>query len=256
VNTEDGELPHLETRLVHRVDDIRTFFDGIAASYDERHGDAERLLRYRLTIIRGLLQGVKRSRLVEIGCGNGLHLFALAGEFDEVTGVDLSPGMIAAAEAVRARHAHCARVRLAVDPAESLQSVENDSADAVLCVGAFEHMPEKDEVLRQVERVLKSGGAFICLSANGSYVWYTRLAPWLGLATRHLSTDRFVRDGEWLSLLRAADLTPAAIGHWRFVPAGDMPPWARVLMSALDALGRALKMSCLRGGCYVKAVKA
>jgi 2-polyprenyl-6-hydroxyphenyl methylase/3-demethylubiquinone-9 3-methyltransferase len=203
-----------------------------------------------------LLAGVERSLLVEIGCGNGLHLFPLAGEFAALIGTDLSPRMIAAAEAVRARHAYGARIRLAAEPAERLMSVPDGAADAVLCVGAFEHMQDKRAVLAEVWRVLRPHGAFICLSANGGCLWYTQLAPWLGLQTRHLSTDRLVGRREWPLLLRSRGLSPAALGCWRFVPAGDMPRWAARVMTWLDPVGAALAISALRGGCYVKAVKS
>lgn len=249
-------MPRLKTRPVHGADEIRTFFDALADDYRESHGDAGRLLRYRLALIRRLLHDVERSCLVEIGSGNGLHLFPLAGEFHAAIGTDLSPRMIAAAEAIRAAHPHGTRVRLAADAAECLASVQDAVADAVLCVGAFEHMQDRPAVLKEVKRVLRPGGAFVCLSANGGYVWYTRLAPWLRLATRHLSTDRFVSGSEWRALLREAGLRPLAIGYWRFVPAGDMPRWAAAIMSGLDRVGGALGISALRGGCYAKAVKS
>lgn len=245
----------LRTKTIESPDEIRAFFDALSDDYREAHGSQERLLDYRLRLIRRLLRDTARSCLVEIGCGNGLHLFPLAGEFERAIGTDLSAGMIAVARAIRARKRLESRVQLSVDPAESLTSVPDGAADAVLCVGAFEHMQDKSRVLSEVNRVLKQGGAFVCLTVNGGSVWYTRLAPWLGLHTRHLSTDRFVTAAEWRSLLPAARLEPYTIGYWRFVPAGDMPRWVAILMRVLDTLGSALGISSWRGGCYVKAIK-
>jgi len=249
------DVTRLTTREVGGMDDVRSFFDGLASHYTESHGVAGRLLRYRLRVIRRLLDGARRSCLVEIGCGNGLHLFPLASEFETVIGTDLSPRMIAAAEAIRTGHAFGRRIRLSAEPAETLPSVEDDVADAVLCVGAFEHMLDQRAVLKQVARVLKPSGVFVCLTANGGYLWYTQLAPRLGVATRHLSTDRFVSFAGWRALLGEAGLTPVKIGSWRFVPAGDMPGWASLTMQVLDRVGAALCVSGLRGGCYVRAVK-
>jgi 2-polyprenyl-6-hydroxyphenyl methylase/3-demethylubiquinone-9 3-methyltransferase len=246
----------LKTTTVESSEDIRAFFDALAGNYRETHGSQARLLQYRLGVIRRLLRGSGRSCLVEIGCGTGLHLFALAREFDRATGTDLSPNMIAAARAIAKSHGLDTRVQLRADPAECLTSVPDAVADVVLCVGAFEHMQRQVEVMGQVRRVLKNGGAFVCLSVNGESVWYTRLAPWLGLNTRHLSTDRFLSRADWQALLDEARLKPAAFGHWRFVPAGDMPQWASLLMRVLDRMGAALSVSSWRGGCYVKAVKA
>jgi ubiquinone/menaquinone biosynthesis C-methylase UbiE len=237
------------------ADDIQRFFDALAEAYRDEHGDADRLLRYRVRLIRRLLRGVGRSCLVEVGCGNGLHLFALAGDFERAVGTDLSPRMIAASERRRAAHPLSDRIRFAVHAAKRLSSVPDETADAVLCVGAFEHMLDRSDVLKEIERVLRPGGAFVCLTPNAEYVWYTQVAPYLRLQTRHLSTDRFVGRGEWPALLREADLQPIDIGTWRFVPAGDMPAWAATPMRFVDGIGHALRISSLRGGCYVKAVK-
>jgi 2-polyprenyl-6-hydroxyphenyl methylase/3-demethylubiquinone-9 3-methyltransferase len=248
-------VPRLRTLQVSSAEDVRGFFDALADGYRDSHGDADMLLRERLRLIQKLLRGVRRSCLVEIGCGNGLHLFPLAGAFEEAIGTDLSARMIAAAERRRGAEPDGARVRLAVHAAERLSSVADESASAVLCVGAFEHMLDPRGVLSEVDRVLEPGGAFVCLAPNGDYVWYTHVAPLLGLSTRHLSTDRFMRRAEWRSRLVEANLQGVDIGTWRFVPAGDMPRWAGVALSLLDAVGRTLSISRLRGGCYVKAVK-
>ncbi len=246
---------HLRTRRVRQPEDVFDFFDALAPEYRDCHGDAERSLQRRLALIRRLLPA-RRGVLIEIGCGNAIHLFALAPLFDASIGVDGSAKMIAAAEARRVRHDAAARVRFAVERAENLSSVGDAAADAVLCVGAFEHMTDQPGVLAEAGRVLRPGGVFVCLSPNADFLWYTRLAPWLGFDTRHLSTDRFVSPSRWPLLLAAAGLQPEAIGFWRFVPVGDMPPWAARTMLALDRVGAALRVNALRGGCYVKAVKS
>lgn len=244
----------LRTREVRDPDDVVRFFDALAHEYRDGHGDAARALGDRLALIRRLLPD-RRSLLVEIGCGNAMHLLALAPLFEEAVGTDVSPKMIAAARAERAQRAPRGRVRFAVDRAERLSSVAADSADLVLCVGAFEHMIDHAAVLAEVARVLRPRGVFVCLSPNDGYVWYTHLAPWLGLDTRHLSTDRFVAPDRWPVLLGAAGLEVSALGFWRFIPAGDMPRWAASTMRALDRIGAALRIDALRGGCYVRAVK-
>jgi ubiquinone/menaquinone biosynthesis C-methylase UbiE len=248
-------VARLRTVQVSDGEDVRRFFDALADTYRDSHGDTRRRLRYRLRVIRRLLRGVGRSCLLEIGCGNGTHLFPLAMDFDRVIGTDLSPRMIAAARIRHVTHPAAARVRLEVHTAECLESVHDESADAVLCVGAFEHMLDQRGVMKEVRRVLKPGGAFVCLAPNGGYIWYAHLAPWLGLHTRHLSTDRFMRHEEWRALLLAANLQAIDVGSWRFVPAGDMPAWAAAMMRLLDRLGRLLRMPALRGGIYVKGVK-
>ena len=248
-------MGRLQPRFVARSGDIRAFFDALAGSYAEAHGSARLLLEYRLALIRRLLAPGFRGVLLEIGCGPGVHLFPLAAAYGRAIGTDLSPGMIAAAETVRNTHSCAARIELIAEPAERLASITDRSADAVLCVGALEHMPDKPAVLREVRRVLKPGGRFVCLTPNGDYLWYRRVAPWLGYEVRHLTSDRFVNRAEMLGLLAGARLEVAESGYWRFVAKGDMPRWAAQAMECLDRVGVVFKPSLLRGGLYVCAYR-
>lgn len=245
----------LHTRFVQDGRDIRAFFDGIAGSYQESHGSAARLLAYRLALIRSLLAPCADGVLLEIGCGPGVHLFPLADAFQRIIGADLSPNMIAAAETIRRTHPCAARIELYAEPAERLASIEDQVADAVLCVGVFEHIPDKATVLGEVRRVLKPRGRFVCLTLNANYLWYRRVAPWLGYPVKHLSSDRFVNAAVLRALLQQAGLRANALGYWRFVAKGDMPGWAALGLEWLDRVGVVCNPSLLRGGLYCCADK-
>ena len=248
-------MSRLRTRAVRNSGDIRAFFDAIAGGYRESHGSAGPLLDYRLALIRRLLGRSLGGVLLEIGCGPGVHLFPLADAYSRVIGADFSPGMIAAAERIRRTHPCAAQIELHAERAERLASIEDNAVDAVLCVGAFEHMPDKPAVLREVRRVLKPGGRCVCLTLNGDYLWYRRIAPWLGYAVRHLSSDRLVNAAEMRALLQGAELRVKELGYWRFVARGDMPGWAARALEWLDRTGTVCASSLLRGGLYVCAEK-
>jgi ubiquinone/menaquinone biosynthesis C-methylase UbiE len=247
-------MGRLHSHFVRDAGDIRAHFDALAGSYAEAHGSPGALLAYRLALIRRLLAPSFRGVLLEIGCGPGVHLFPLADAYRRVIGTDLSPRMIAAAETARGTHPSAARIELYAEPAERLASVPDETADAVLCVGALEHMPDKPAVLAEARRALKPGGRFVCLTPNGDYLWYRRIAPWLGLEVRHLTSDRFVNRAEMRRLLEGARLRAVESGYWRFIARGDMPSWAAHTMAVLDRVGVALQPSLLRGGLYVCAV--
>src|SRR5262245_42535682 len=87
----------LKTRPAANHADVAAFFDACAHSYKEQHGDAERLLRYRLDLLSERAQFQVDDTVLEIGCGNGLHLIGLADRFGRGIGTDLAPAMIAAA---------------------------------------------------------------------------------------------------------------------------------------------------------------
>ena len=246
--------PRLSTRQVSGVDEITAFFDNIATGYQDAHGDPSALLTYRLTMITRLL-GVSGGTLLEIGCGTGMHLFALADHFDHLIGTDLSPRMIDAAERRRMIHAKRNVIDFTVDSAEKLLSLAAGQVDCVLCVGAFEHMLDKELVLAQVNRVLKPGGIFACLTPNANYIWYRWVGPFLGCDTKHLSTDRFLTEAEIRQLLMSADFVPKTFGYWCFVPRGDMSRWLASLLAVADIFGQRLGIPDLRGGIYFNAVK-
>jgi SAM-dependent methyltransferase len=244
------------TTPVRALADIRAFFDDWAGRYVEQHGRAERLLQYRLALIR------KRSRLglgdavLDLGCGTGEHLIALAPQIRSGTGIDLSPRMVAVARQQALRAAPGRPLRFEVDNSEALNTVASASFELVLCIGAFEHMLDKAAVLRSAQRVLAPGGRFLCLTPHGDYLWYRWLAPLLGLATRHLSTDRFLDAAELERVLREAGFNRIELGYWTFIPRGDMPSPLGALLRALDLVGRVFQLSSLRGGLWVCAFKA
>ena len=248
-------MARLTTRFIRNSRDLVEHFDRLAPEYFDAHGPAERLLAYRLAIIRRFLATARMGTLLEIGCGTGIHLLPLAGGFGQAHGIDVSPEMVRVACRHAERSASRARISLRVDAAEELATVEDVSVDVVLCVGALEHMLDKPRAMRQVHRVLRVGAVFICLTPNGGYCWYRHLAPWLGLDTRHLSTDRFLTAREVETLIGGAGLALQRLEHWRFIPQGDLPVGWGYVLRALDWVGAHLRVGYLRGGIGFSAIR-
>ena len=243
----------LRTTIVRDYADVRAFFDACAEHYAETHGDPAGLLRYRLSLIRTRARFRPTDVVLEIGCGNGLHLLALADSFGRGIGVDLSPAMLRVARRHVAGSPWHTKLRFTVDMAERLHSVADASVDVVFSVGALEHMLDKVRALANAFRVLKPGGRFVCLTPNGRYLWYRWLASWFGLETRHLSTDRFLSRGQLDHLLREAGFQDLAFSYWTFIPRGDMHPLHAALLGVLDRVGRIAASDVLRGGLVVCA---
>ena len=248
-------MARLVTRTIRDRSELVAFFNQRAISYTEAHGDADRLLGYRLELIRRCCQG-RSGVLLEIGCGTALHLAKLAPGFSRLIGVDISPGMIDAAWRRAQTSPYRNRIELRVDPAEELRTIDDASVDVVLCVGALEHMLYRAKALGQVSRVLKRGGVFVLLTPNGRYCWYKRLAPLLRCSTRHLSTDRFLDRREAIGLLQFAGLRPIDLDFWTFIPKGDMPRWTGVILEGLDRVGRVCRLGACRGGLILTATRA
>ncbi|MFB6232334.1 MAG: class I SAM-dependent methyltransferase [Salinibacter sp.] len=222
--------------------DVQAFFDDLARHYAERHGPAEALRRHRLRVLARHAQFGASDVVLDVGCGDGAHLRALADRIDHGLGIDLSPQMVQAARD-QAQHPS---LTFRVGDAERLASVPDASVDAVLCVGVLEHLLHPARALRQIARVLKPSGRVVALTLNGDHWWY-RLADRLGVPTRHLATDRRLSPARARRLLRKSGLRPD-IGFWRFVPSGDLPRPLSALCRALDQLGQRVAPSALRGG--------
>jgi SAM-dependent methyltransferase len=248
-------LRKLVTTQVHSSEDIRDFFDDFAHAYSERHGHPDRLLNYRVALIKRYARACNDDVVLDVGCGNGHHLFALAGEIGRGIGVDLSPAMIEVARERLRDSPWQDKLAFVSDDGERLGTLAEDSIDLAMCVGALEHMLNKSAVLANAYRILKPRGRFFCLTLNGGYFWYQALAPLLGLETKHLSTDRFLKRDELARLLTEAGFRRIEVGYWTFIPRGDMPSVLGLICRGLDIIGRVLRINSLRGGLWVCAWK-
>ena len=240
----------------HSTTDIRSHFDQCASTgFPEEHGHPQRLLEYRLALVRSLARPRPADVVLDLGCGNGHHLLALGPEVASGIGIDVSPGMIELARA-RLRSSPCrAKLTFEVDNAEELKGIADQSVDLAICIGAFEHMLDKRAVLTSIYRVLKFGGRFFCLAPHAGYVWYRTIAPLLGFSTKHLSSDRMLTHDEFSALLDQAGFSRIQSAPWTFIPKGDVPALVALLLTVLDAIGRHTRWDSLRGGLSLCAWK-
>jgi SAM-dependent methyltransferase len=100
--------------------------------------------------------------VVDIGCGNGIYLAGLAGRGHrgQTIGVDLSPGMLAAARR------GAPQAGLTVGDAAALP-VADDAADVTLAPHMLYHVPDPAAAVAEFRRVIRPGGQLLVV-LNGN----------------------------------------------------------------------------------------
>ena len=158
-----GRVDHREMRVVRALNDpdarrspVRRPRTGLAARkavYRERHRP-----RRAGACARGRSRATRRTRVLEVGCGEGELAERLTATVAEVVAVDQSPRMV---ELTRARgvDAHVADVQQLPFP--------DASFDAVLAAWMLYHVPDLDRGLSEVARVLRPGGRLVA-TTNGA----------------------------------------------------------------------------------------
>jgi 2-polyprenyl-3-methyl-5-hydroxy-6-metoxy-1,4-benzoquinol methylase len=102
------------------------------------------------------------GRVLDCGCGAGDNARILAARGFRVTGITLSEGEGAAAQA------HCERV-LVADLESGLPPSVGDGFDAVLMSHVLEHLVDPTAVLRDAARVLTAGGLLAVALPNALF---------------------------------------------------------------------------------------
>jgi predicted TPR repeat methyltransferase len=153
------------------------------------------------------------TAVLDVGCGTGLVGQALRerGFAGRITGLDISEESL---EIARQRGAYDS-----VDRADLQQRlpVEDDSVDAVVCVGVMTYLPEVEAVWRELARVTRPGGLVVVTQRED--LWDDRACQEV--------VERLQDEGVWAPL----DIT----GPAPYLPEGygGTPPVACYYLTAL-----------------------
>jgi SAM-dependent methyltransferase len=150
------------------------------------------------------------DRVLDVGCGVGRLTRALASRAAHVTGLDISPEMVARARENLEGHDN---VAFEVGDGTSLQPVPDASVDVVISIVVFQHIPDPRITLGYVEdmgRVLRPGGWAAFQVSNDpvvhsrDYPQPSRIKKLLGRAPRGQDDPAWRGSAVGLDDLRAA----------------------------------------------------
>jgi ubiquinone/menaquinone biosynthesis C-methylase UbiE len=158
--TTDGNAKAVETPTARQ----RRVWDKVAPSYDKQIAFFERV---QFGGGREWVGSRASGSVLEVAIGTGRSLpFYSAGT--RITGIDLSPGMLAIA---RQRATELGvDVDLREGDAETLP-FPDDSFDTVVCVLSLCSIPDPARAIAEMARVLKPGGKLLLLDHVGSRWW-------------------------------------------------------------------------------------
>lgn len=139
---------------------VQEGYDRWAPHYDD-YDNA--VIALEQPIVTALLGPVDNLRIADIGCGTGRHALPMAARGGWVTGVDFSTGMLGALRAKLERSDAAAANRLELiehDIATGLP-LADQSFDLALCCLVLEHLPNLDEMLAELARIVVPGGRVV-----------------------------------------------------------------------------------------------
>lgn len=114
------------------------------------------------------------SRILDLGCGPGLLSFDLAKRGYRGIGLDAAPAMIQRCRLRAVAEGISDLWQYQVGDVEALP-FQDASFDVAICAGVIEYLPNDENMLREVARVLKSRGRFI-LSVTNKYGYTVSLS--------------------------------------------------------------------------------
>ncbi len=160
------------------------------------------------------------ARIVDVGCGSGRLLAALARRLEDavLVGIDISD----AALALCGCHAPTAQRMLAQGEYVPLAG---DVYDAVLCSGNLEHFVDPSRGAQELARLCRRDGTVWVLLPNSFYsgdIW--RVIRGGYGPNHHQIIDRFATVNEWRDLLESSGLTVDGI-----TPYNRFKWWKRLL---------------------------
>jgi len=138
------------------------------------------------------------KRHLDVGCGNGQIIQIVRDKFSEIHGCDISITALNEAKKIGLLPV-CSNLN------EGYIPYKDDFFDCSTALEVLEHVWDPSRLLKEIRRILKSGGRLILTTPNIRYLRNLRTLIFLG-SFPHTSTDSFVWGGGHLHYFTRKDL--------------------------------------------------
>jgi ubiquinone/menaquinone biosynthesis C-methylase UbiE len=148
-------------------------FDEIAHYLrEEAYAHENTMNSVRLKITRSILKKYPIGNLLDIGCGGGHTTYSFLKDGWSAVGVDFSENTVKEANAfIKTQHGPDNLIQQA--SATDLSTFPDASLDVVLCLGVLYYIEDVNAAYKEIFRVLKPGGIFICSHQNELFDLFT-----------------------------------------------------------------------------------
>lgn len=149
-----------------KEEEIRQFFDEMSIGRDIKLQDPilkyEQEMRQRAVI--ELLNPTKDDFILDVGCGNARDVLAFAMKGVKCIGIDFSSGMINEGKK-DINKIGLKNIDFIVGSGTNLP-FKDESFDKISCSEVIEHIPNYEDAIAEISRVLKKGGVLLITTPN------------------------------------------------------------------------------------------
>lgn len=138
--------------------DYSRFLPGAMYNVDQRRQKAKKILAVLADALNGKMAGL---RVVDVGCSTGIMTAFMAGHFGMTVGLDIDKEALAYAAA-----RHGSQGLFFVNSDALHLPVADESFDVAVCAHVYEHVPDAEQMMGEIRRVLKPGG--LCFFSAGN----------------------------------------------------------------------------------------
>jgi len=171
-----------------------------------RTAENERFYEEAFDYITKVLNAPKKSTFLDAGCGSCAHSIRLAKRGYFVVAIDCSESILETAEQNIKKITLAENIKLKTENITSL-SFPDRTFDYILCWGVLMHIPDIENGISELDRVLKKGG-YLVISEGNMFSFQSILVRNLRLFFRHkkLTVKRTIAGNETNEITSAGKL--------------------------------------------------